>query len=86
MILFRRVSPVLLSSGYYLCKYARRYLGKPFNHYWSGLVLIPVVMTAIVGWHWFDAALMLLTGILRIPPMVMRSLKDSALPVGLRGC
>lgn len=22
--------------GIYLCKYARRYLGKPFNHYWSG--------------------------------------------------
>ncbi len=86
MILFRRVSPVLLSSGYLPFKYARRYLGKPFNHYWSGAGFIPVVMTAIVGWHWFDAATYQLTGILRIPLMVMRSLKVFCLPVGLRGC
>lgn len=39
------------------------------------LVLIPVVMTAIVGWHCLMRQLMQLTGILRIPLMVMRSLK-----------
>ncbi len=71
MILFRRVSPVLLCLGIYLCKYARRYLGKPFNHIGLVLVLIPVVMTAIVGWHCLMQQLMQLTGILRIPLMVM---------------
>ncbi|XNM86992.1 amino acid permease [Escherichia coli] len=32
----RRVSPDCYRLGIYLCKYARWYLGKPFNHYWSG--------------------------------------------------
>lgn len=56
MILFRRVSPVLLSSGYLPCKYARRYRVSRLTTIGLVLVLIPVVMTAIVGWHWFDAA------------------------------
>lgn len=30
--------------------------GAGLTTYWSMLVLAPVAMTAIVGWHWLDAA------------------------------
>lgn len=30
------IACIAIVWGIYLCKYARRYLGKPFNHYWSG--------------------------------------------------
>ncbi len=51
------------------------------------LVLIPVVMTAIVGWHWFDAATYAAnwnTADTTDGHAIIK--KYSALPVGLRGC
>ncbi len=67
MILFRRVSLYCYRLGIYLCKYARRYLGKRLTTIGLVLVLIPVVMTAIVAGIGLMRQLMQLTGILRIP-------------------
>lgn len=47
--------------------------------------LFPVT-TAIVGWHWPDAATYATTEEPRTTPMVKASLKYSALACGPRGC
>jgi cadaverine:lysine antiporter len=46
------------------------------------LVLIPVVMTAVVGWHWFDALPIRRTGTPPAPPTATRSSKVSCSACG----
>jgi cadaverine:lysine antiporter len=48
------------------------------------LVLIPVVMTAVVGWHWFDAATYQANWNTSSTTDSHAVLKYPALPVGLR--
>ncbi len=56
MILFRRVSPIAIVWVFTFVNMLGGTWVSRLTTIGLVLVLIPVVMTAIVGWHWFDAA------------------------------